>query len=483
MVSAALGRFFSDLFFLKLKQFFIIIIFLLVPFFVDAKDYDFYVDESAKSGGDGSVGKPFKQIESAIKKAEKAGGSNEIYIYKGDYAGGFTIGKSMSLIGEDDGKVVIAGTVTMADNSEIKNLTVKGGYVSVSVLKNAEVEIEDCIIRDFTKIGVDIAGGDGKLTIQGSKIKNGDGKAVYAQRGNRIKFINNEIYDNDEEGFDLRSDLKGVISGNYIHNNGESGIEVIVGKANLEISNNTIKNNKASAIAAQFYEDMDDFGDIDVKNNKLTDNSENAVDCKNTQGGSIPSGYWIDSIKMEGNSTTGNGDGVFGKSCKMKIEEPVKEIAVKEKTLIEEGVEESNDEDLIEEGVESEEELIMQEEAAERETRQQEVKLILEKNVGSSELSRGNIKKVEARGKLKTFFLGVNQDEFETAQSNLKTQEIELQKAIEILGGDYQKMSEGETLKTKTNEELSWVSEQKRQLDIKGNTFSLWGWIKKIFHF
>ena len=110
------------------------------------------------------------------------------------------------------------------------------------------------MIRGFGKIGVDIPPGNGKLTIQNSKIKNGDGKGVYVQKGNRIKLIGNEIYENDEEGLDLRAEISGIISGNYIHNNREGGIEVIVGDADLEISNNTIKGNKASAIAAQFYE-------------------------------------------------------------------------------------------------------------------------------------------------------------------------------------------------------------------------------------
>ena len=78
-----------------------------------------------KKSGDGSVGDPFKSIESAIKKASKEGGSKEIYIYKGDYSGGFTVEKSLSLIGEDEDKVIVSGTIDMADNSEIKKITVK----------------------------------------------------------------------------------------------------------------------------------------------------------------------------------------------------------------------------------------------------------------------------------------------------------------------------------------------------------------------
>ncbi len=459
--------------------------FLLIPFLVDAKDYDFYVDGSAKSGGDGSVGKPFKDIENAIKKAEKKGGKQEIYIYKGTYSSGFTVGKSISLVGEDEDKVIIAGSISMADKSGIKKVTVKGGYPSVSVVKDAEVEIENCVIRDFTKIGVDIAPGGGKLTIQDSKIKNGDGKGVYVQKGNRIKFTGNEVYDNDEEGVDLRAKIKGIISGNYIYNNREGGIEVIVGDADLEISNNTIKGNKASAIAAQFYESSDDRGNIDIKNNKLVGNGNYALDCKNTQGGSIETGYWMESIKLSGNTFDDNEEGVIGKSCKIRVldladidsDEKIDNISVEN----EEGLKEE-----VEDEVEDEEQLmnenkLLEEKIDERNRRQAEVKLILQKNTERLNVSKTGLEKVEKNGRVRIFFLGINKKEIETARINLNQQEDELQKAIEILGGDYSEMPEGEELKIKVNEALNWIGVQKNYLVVRENSFSLLGWIKKLF--
>ena len=97
----------------------------------------------------------------------------EARIEDGDYDGDFTIGKSMKLIGESKDKVTIAGTVSMDDDSEIKEVTVKGGRVAISIDKDAEVKIEDCIIEDFEKIGVDIAPGSGELVLLNSKIKDG----------------------------------------------------------------------------------------------------------------------------------------------------------------------------------------------------------------------------------------------------------------------------------------------------------------------
>jgi parallel beta-helix repeat protein len=457
-----------------------------MPLFVDAKSYDFYVDESAKSGGDGSQEDPFKSVSSAVKKAMSKGGSLEIYVYKGDYDGGFTIGKSIKLVGEDQNKVVISGTVSMENNSAMERLSIKGGYVAISVLKGAEVKIDNCTISGFQKIGVDIVAGKGKLILQNSKIKNSAGKAVYVQRGNRIKLIGNEIYENDEEGFDLRDDISGIISGNYIHDNGESGIEVIVGDADLMISDNNIKNNKASAIAAQFYDIAKDKGDIEIKDNKLTGSSNYALACKNTQGGSIPKDYWKESIKMEGNvlsdnkrdisSICGMGDDTMLEEKSKEVEALEAEIMAEEKAEAEKEGSEEEQERLIQIALEEEEKKKNQEE------RQTEVKLILEQNIKELETVKNELEKINQEGRLKIFFIGRNAKSVNIAKTGLTEQEMELRRAMETLGEDYKEMSEGETLKTKASEKLSWVSEQKNALFLKEECFSLFGWVKGILH-
>ena len=44
-------------------------------------------------------------------------------------------------------------------------------------------------------------------------------------------------------------------------------------------------------------------------------------------------------------------------------------------------------------------------------------------------------------------------------------------------------MSEGEDLKIKVNNEnLNWISVQKNYLLTEENSFSLWGWFKKLFN-
>jgi len=47
------------------------------------------------------------------------------------------------------------------------------------------------------------------------------------------------------------------------------GIEVIAGKSQLTISNNSIRYNKASGIAIQFYRENSDLGELKIKGNTL----------------------------------------------------------------------------------------------------------------------------------------------------------------------------------------------------------------------
>lgn len=471
---------------MRFKLLFIAAIFLLTPFFVFAKDYDFYVDESAKSGGDGSQEKPFKSVSNAVKKASSKGGSQEIYIYEGDYSGGFTIGKSIKLVGENESKVIISGTVSMEDGAEMEKLSVKGGYIAISVLKGAEVKINNCTIYGFEKIGVDIAPGNGKLTLQDSKIKNSAGKAIYVQRGNRIKFTGNEIYENDEEGFDLRADISGVISGNYIHDNGESGIEVIVGDADLMISDNNIKNNKASAIAAQFYEIAKDEGDIEIKNNKLSDSSNYALACKNTQGGSIPKDYWKNSIKMESNTLSGNKRDISS-NCKMKDDDDIAKEEAEDVKALEAEIAAEEKAEAERERLEEEQERLAQialeeaEKRKEQERKQAEAKLLLEQNAKELEVIKNELEKINQEGKIKIFFIGRNKKRINNTKTSLIEQETALQKTLDILGEEYREMSEGEDLKIRANENLNWISNQKNYLVSKEKYFSLFGWVRTIF--
>ena len=114
----------------------------------------------------------------------------------------------------------------------------------------------------------------------------------------------------------MRAKVKGKIKDNRIYDNGESGIEVIVGKADLKISKNEIKNNEASAISTQFYPEDDVLGEIKIKKNNLARSEKYGVNCNNPSGGSYGLNYFKDSVSLIENTYFGNTLGNHNAICR-----------------------------------------------------------------------------------------------------------------------------------------------------------------------
>ncbi len=265
-----------------------------------------YVDQDGKKG-DGSKSKPYQSISQALAKD-----CSHISVAKGKYSGDIVIGKKVSVRGKGKNQVTIAGTVTMKDGASLSGVTVTGSG-GVVAAKNAAIEVKDVKISGAL-VGIKTVAGKGGVTAKNVRITDGR-KGFYLQSGNHVKISNCNISGNKEEGIDIRSDVSGTISNNSIIGNGESGIEVILGKADLVISGNTIKRNKSSGIAAQYYRKTGKSGAVKVKNNIISANRQYGINCKAPSGGSPPKGFWGASLDMFSNKLMGNGDGNFAQLC------------------------------------------------------------------------------------------------------------------------------------------------------------------------
>jgi parallel beta-helix repeat protein len=150
-----------------------------------------------------------------------------------------------------------------------------------------------------------------------SDISKNEGKGFYLKK-RTVLIEKNEVENNDEEGIDIRSGVKGSIKKNTITKNGESGIELVVGKTDLKISNNKIKSNGASGISNQFYKDSKKTGDIKLEKNSIQKNDNYGLQCATPSGGDPSSNYWTKSINLIKNIFSGNGKSM-AKSCKFPI--------------------------------------------------------------------------------------------------------------------------------------------------------------------
>lgn len=294
--------------------------FFISPFLVFAKD-TCYVDQKASGGGDGSEDNPYKTITKALDKA-----CQSIKIAEGDYNESINLNKATELRGDSRDGVVIKGSVSLQDNCELNKLTVSGGGITVEA--GADVKIDNIKVQG-ARFGIETIRG-GELIISDS-ILTKNRKGFYLQKGANTKITNCEVVENSEEGIDIRADVSGNIYKNKINNNGESGIEVILGKPKLNIYNNELKKNSSSGIAVQYYEESNNLGNVKIRDNIITNNNNYGIDCKVPSGGEgKPSGYWEASTDMTSNKISGNGKKNFASGCKFKEETMVSATMTKE---------------------------------------------------------------------------------------------------------------------------------------------------------
>lgn len=326
----------------EVKNIFFSIIFFLVIFspsrFLRAESYDIYVNKSySEDDSDGSSEKPYKTIEKALEHTD--GGSKKIYVRNGEYSGNLVIPEKVSLFGQDKNKTIIKAeglgtdsTTRAKGDNMFKNLSFSHGLVALTI--EGKATVESCVIKNAAKKGINLSEDGASVTIKKSKITE-NGKGIYVQKGRNIDIYDNEISKNDEEGIDIREKVSGSVDGNSIFSNGEGGIELIVGNSNLKITGNSIRKNKASGIANQFYSQASKTGKIIISKNTISRNKNYGILC-NAPGGSnglSAESYWNDSLDLRDNNISSNGKKEISDSC--ELIEAISEEEKKTNTVLE----------------------------------------------------------------------------------------------------------------------------------------------------
>lgn len=426
-----------------------------------AKSYDAYVDKGYdKDDADGSSDKPYKTIEKAIEKLGSKGGS--IYVENGTYTETLSLKKDMDLFGQSKNKTIIQGTITTEGNNKIEDLTISGGSYGISAL--GKIEVSNCKIRNSSKIGIDLLGGDKEASISNSTIS-GNGKGIYVQRKRSISISGNSVYGNKEEGIDLREKINGTITKNEIFENGEGGIEVILGGSTVKISNNSIKKNKASGIASQFYSFIEKTGSINITNNNLSNNGHFGLTCGIPSGGKPSAEYWKESIELRENTIENNKKGAVNEICNMM--QVVDEEEEKE-NIIKDEVSESE----------------VEEEKENEETKEQIIREQLDEQIKAGDLlissSSQNLETLSNRNFLSVFFFGIKTADLDSIKNNVKEIESQIFNAKNII--QETKNTENLDLANATISKLESELEKNNQfLEKREGRFSLLGWLINLF--
>lgn len=470
---------------IKLSIVLIVGVLLFSPFFVVAKTC--YVDIDGDNG-DGSKDNPYKTITKALSED-----CDNVKVEKGRYKETIVLGEGVKLEGVGK-ETIVDGRVKMKNKSSLEDVYVDNW--GVEVLDNASVSIKSVRIEG-THIGIATTG-SGKLTVKNCKIQH-NGKGLYLRYGKDIDLRDNEIVNNEEEGVDIRANVDGVIEGNVIESNKEGGIEVVIGKSELQIVNNSIKHNKASGIALQFYKENDKLGNIIIKGNKLIGNGSYGVDCKRPSGGHTQSQYWSKSVNFGYNLISGNGKGVLSERCKFtddKLEEATltaKEIEERKKKAEEDNQKKKDEEEKLKQAElerKRAEELRRQKEEEDRKreamTREALWKKdeILKKhteNIGQCSLSDNDLSVLRKKNRLKIFLMGPDEEVIE----KYKNKEYQCAEVIKKIESEINNIQVKEVKEEMENNYLSKLKKQLNVMIVEGekyqNRFGLWRWIKGLF--
>lgn len=440
-----------------------------------AASYDYYVKSSASTNGDGSKNNPFKTFSDAL---EKAGNSDKIFIANGSYneKDDIYLGKSIKIIGESENGVVFSGKILMGNNSLLQNVKLKDARSGIIIEKDANATIQNCTIQSFSGIGIDSMPGSGTLEILNSTIKGGGNKGIYVQRGKNIKIIGSEIIGNEEEGIDIRSNVSGIIKNNLITNNNESGIELIVGSANLKISDNEINGNNASGIATQFYKEFNKKGNVYIENNSLSENGKYGVDCANPHNSAPEISYWRNSIEMNGNDISLNKIKSINDLC--NFIDAVEENEDADNSITEN---KSLGNELIMD-MEEKEKIRIEEEKKreEKEQKLKEIEDILVNQLQENYKTDSYIEKMNRQSKIIKFVVGTKKTELEMMLENIQKNKNRLKEAEQKLGTIQVEAEEEISILNTIEENQEKLQQQEEFIAKEEKTFGIWKWLSGL---
>lgn len=270
---------------------------------------------------DGSAENPYHTINGALTKASaNSETSRQISVKPGNYEESLELPDNTTLLGENRDAVIInrenleGATVTMGNNCVIENLTIRGGNYGTIIPAFNKSVIRNCIVEKAKRIGIWVKQSNilenNAVEIWDSNISNNYKKGIFAET-RYIYIMNNHFNNNLEEGIDLRSKMRGIITGNFIDSNGEGGIELEIRNTAIEISSNLIQNNRSNGITLNNRTQVG--GKIIIKDNTIENNYKYGIRCAGTK--SWPKKLWKKSIKNSKNSITRNVRKNISKSC------------------------------------------------------------------------------------------------------------------------------------------------------------------------
>ena len=239
-------------------------------------DDDFrYPEES-----DGSLSKPFKNIQPAIDAAENG---DTIAVLPGTYTGNLVIDKSISLTTEDP-----VNTIIISGKKSTYMIDITADSVSLEGFA-----ITDTVNTSHRKAVIHLAPNTNDVVIDHNIINHSiNGWGIYVENADGAVIKNNII--NDTRGINIESSSSTAIINNTIQNSTENPAILIHSSNNNYVENNMLNQNaygihiqnsnnnqiKNNTICNNSYNGINidsESGSNNVENNSIRDNSNNGI--------------------------------------------------------------------------------------------------------------------------------------------------------------------------------------------------------------
>ncbi len=270
----------------------------------------------------GSPEHPFKNINHAIDFSKDNNSYNTILIRPGEYNEALELPDEIAIIGYG-GRAVIKNpstgnnkTITAGNNIFLANLKLVQGKYGIFIPTDKSAILYNVIITHSSKWGIyneeHSSIDSGRLAVINSQVNCSAHQGLYLQQGT-FYMNNSKVNENGEEGIDLHVKMRSVIKNSEIVKNGEGGIETEFGGNGLLIENTIVKENGASGINLQSFEED---ATVVIRDNLIKDNIDFGIRC--AIHSKIKSPYFSKMICLEGiNKIYKNGKERIDPNCSL----------------------------------------------------------------------------------------------------------------------------------------------------------------------
>jgi parallel beta-helix repeat protein len=260
-----------------------------------------------------STGLNYTTIQAAIDAASTLNG-HTIFVNEGTYLEHVTIGKSISLVGENRDATVIDGNETdtaihiTVNGVTVRGFAIKNSSTGVYVDSSNDSVIAENNIVDNNGDGVFVSYSK-NCSVYNNTVGNNTGRGILFTNTWSFTASNNTVYGSGVYGLNANSSMNGLITANNVYQNYFDGIGLYDSNS-CRVIGNSISNNTLFGISSQ------NALNASIYHNNIIDNGIQvavAYSAINWDDG-VEGNYWSD---YKGNDTDQNGIsdspyGIFG---------------------------------------------------------------------------------------------------------------------------------------------------------------------------